>query len=611
MSKRMRRLRRTALLSLTTLIAGLGYWLLGIYQQMHPGACSTHDPFMHFVADCSSEALSHLLHPPTGPENVSASEAWGLAILVAVLTVVAFQVNRTRSQLERLRAAEDWRAIRLTSRRRQLDALRQNRITLSQKLAQALGFEQISPSLQTAENPSVTHELELELDGEIRSLEREIQQLEQSAPAPPEPSERRLTEWFQSPRCVFYLCLLPWIIFFGAMIQHGQKDAAIFAMALAAIYVAAEHWSSLHEQKKLIGDERRELLQVRDDLQVKSDKLTRSLHNQSIVGLKQENVLSTIQTELAQKVGSIQNALGTAVGIRTIYNTFKDLTGGSGERGIYAIYRIFDIDERWWKSPSWKVYCGHKDVAGAIPVRPDPNGIEVNTLYSALKDGLRRDIVIVAAMTFRDPTTLGSQQETSRQFGALIGIIWHYLVLWHVRQRLRDSELPCDHQMLVIDDTITPIWFHVIGHKVFQILGEPGDELRVRDMTFDLESMAAPLVSWAKTEILALASRGSSAEEFICSQLSNAMPSLPSELFLNLEAEVFFKNLGGDAWLNEQKDKLPGGLTRDMARERCCKLIRDFLQVISAYQGDAFTPVNLDSESGFVVNLRHIATELE
>lgn len=388
------------------------------------------------------------------------------------------------------------------------------------------------------------------------------------------PGERgyvqRLRRAFVTKRGLVVFWFGPAIAFFLVMVADGQTDAAVFAMALAAIYVAGEHYSTLEGQKAAAE--------------------------------RQQTALETVSGQLKENVESIASALGKTHALQAMYKVYEQLkpderpseaarqsgvASKKRDRCIYAIYREFDIDGNWWES-SWAEYCEGQG--------EEHQGL---SLYRALIAGKRYSMVIVVPFSFRARARprLNEKEARVREFKDLIGLMWFCVVLWHVRRDLPDLD-PEANQSTVRPPGTTPavaapveinhrivmaetgLWVHVVDGEVHQILDQPGNELAVRNLSLNVGLRSVPLAEWAQREICDLAARGPSAQEYLCSRLCRAYPNLLLDVELN-EAECVgvLDAIHMKAWL-----ALYPEAKRTKRRDRCVELLRDFVQVLELQQ---------------------------
>jgi hypothetical protein len=433
------------------------------------------------------------------------------------------------------------------------------------------------------------------------------------------PGESRFVRWlrrvFISLFGILVFWFMPALCFFVAMIVDGEKDAAVFAMAIAAIYVAAEHYSTLEGQKAAAEAQQRDL--------------------QDVAGQLKENVTS------------IANALGKTNALAEMYKVYRQLPGEidavdkndardgldkggavpaaaestrsaiSADRCIYAIYREFDIEHAWWSAPNWASYCAQK-------------GDETLSLYRALVDGQRYAALIVVPFSFRARSEMGDKEGKIQRFQDIIGLMWTCVLLWHVgcalrkdegnedddqvegpkkgkvkeeneQIRTRKEDIVVNHRIIMAE---TSLWVHVVNGEVHQILDQPRNEVAVRNLSLNVGTRGVPLAEWARAEICRLATRGPTAHEYLCSCLCRANPSLLHDLNLDPGyCEAVLKKIAFEDWLDTCVAS-----ERAQRKDRCIELLRDFMQILEMRQ----TGGNRDSlQPNYTGNSRFMVKEVQ
>ncbi|MGF6533271.1 hypothetical protein P3T20_004071 [Paraburkholderia sp. GAS206C] len=402
----------------------------------------------------------------------------------------------------------------------------------------------------------------------------------------------RARNWFW----LFVGWFLPAGVLFGAMIQHGYKDAAAFSIALAAIYVAAEHYSSLERQRQLVNEQERALRRIKRGTGANLDAQQRASRRLRRVAAVQRGRLAKLNKALAEKVGGIENALGTQYGTQKIYEAYarkppigpeQPAAGGAPEnRDIHAVYRFFTIDSEWWTARSWDAY----------------RDLTQGTLHDALVKGERRNVLIVASLKWPSQTAFDDQTR-GRQFGQLLGLMWHWTVLWYVQQKLQAANTK-DLVNYSIRVARTQQWLHVVGNSVYQILGAQAEHLRVRNLTFDLKDSGAALAEWARKDIKDVAMRGPTAKEYICARLLEADKTLTVDGNRQVDGPTttgLLDSLGIEQWLDTTP---PPGVDETRARQRCSLLLRHFLAIASTGHAPS-------SDGNYAGTINSLAKEVE
>lgn len=505
---RLWRMLVTTVLGLATSVFCGCYWVVTFRGRMPTVDCRPPGP------TCVAQTWA-LMARNAEKVHTTSRESWMLALLVVAYTFVVFLVHVNR--------ADEKRARKVAHRRRAIEG----------GLGDAAVGRVLSPM---SGRPSS--------DGKLASTT-------------PESVSRLIRTIFISPLFLWFFCYLPAFLLFGGMVWEGYEDAVVLALAFAAIFVAAEHYSSLEQQHKLVETQR--------------------------------TVLHKIQNELSEGVASIANSLGHSTGIKVIYEAYRDphrpqTTGEiqarlkmdypldyevpiQSERGdpcVYSIYRFFDIDDEWWSSNNWGEYCGRRS----------------STLFNRLVDGHRIQLTYVAPFIHPLFEAEGAKRDRALFFKKFIGLVWHFAVLWQVRDCLeRNSCDHCEHCIRIAD---TSLWLHVIDRSVYQIMGnETGKNVKVRDLTIEMEAIASDLVRWARREIEALARRGAAAEEYICSCLIDAHKSIPTDGNATLDGyeEALLRRLGFEDWWEERFGP-QNIISHEHCIHKCSTLIRDAIAII-------------------------------
>jgi hypothetical protein len=117
---------------------------------------------------------------------------------------------------------------------------------------------------------------------------------------------------------------------FFVVTMHQAYQPAVFVMALAAILVAAEHYTGLKEQEHELEDTRE----------------------------NSESLVSRLRIE----VQSIESKTVTILNDRGLSQFKRDVYGAYGEATvIYAVVRMHGVDDEWWPSAipleeAWNAY---------------------------------------------------------------------------------------------------------------------------------------------------------------------------------------------------------------------------------------------------------------
>ncbi|WP_321960473.1 hypothetical protein [Paraburkholderia sp. J7] len=328
----------------------------------------------------------------------------------------------------------------------------------------------------------------------------------------------RLRRWAGNPHVRF---AVPTLIFFAAMIRRSHDDAAVFLMAVLAIYVAAEHFVALQQQHATARSILWEMSQQAEEIK----KHTSGLGALQTDLKRRATEVGDVIAELNRQVGSIRNSLGTPYSQRQLYKAYgvpvdprRAATPKGYGAGIYAVYRLLDIDGEWLDAPrkqKWPLYFDKN------PPR--------ETLYSALMRGRRDRVLIITDMPLRlvKPWSDASEPDRDRatDFLRFIGLVWHTVVLEQAARDLQaEHGVRANYDVRVGDSSN---WMHVVDGTVYQLLGKPPGQVYLRDLTLDItregERTGMNLVNWAVEDIMRSASRAASARDYICAVFSQVL----------------------------------------------------------------------------------------
>lgn len=290
--------------------------------------------------------------------------------------------------------------------------------------------------------------------------------------------------------CLVGVMLVPAAAF--ALAMKDKYNPAVFVMALAAIFVAAEHYSSIAEARADLTKTRNQLDKTQAALEVTRKELEEALRRNQ------------------ESIEVLLNADGLAKWRKDVYRAYA----GSYWR-IDAVIRIFDIDEAWWNSDgNWDRYEEHEQLS-------DP------TLFFALTQSDKRaprtdSVLFVAEMP--SPPFEGSQ---ILGFESFLGLTWWLLVVERVRRHRgranveprqvagRDRVLPFVHLRIASSQS----WMHAIDDSVYQVIERPQLPASVRLLTATTmdEPRQRRLSRWAHDDIRRTGRRGCDGEEYVCS----------------------------------------------------------------------------------------------
>jgi hypothetical protein len=347
--------------------------------------------------------------------------------------------------------------------------------------------------------------------------------------------------WYDSKRVkhvVVTLAVLPALFLVLAM--AGEYEPAVFVMALAAIYVAAEHYSSLEKTK--------------------------------------EDIKSQVE-QLELHVGQILNADGMNAWREQLYEAYR-----VAKRRIDAVVRYFDIDREWWEcyqAPDpWEEYkqranadarkslllgvltdptCRAKIQYVVDLPMPQPDdavdpaiapGAAATQSRSAPPAHLKPVFPIIpgtlpvpaspaaqaaaAATPASPPSTAGSSPchdvnpaPAAKYFRDLMGLAWQLAIMHEVGKHRGDPKVrhPAKFCYARIKISGAPSWMHVVDERTFQVIDRQDASIAtVRELNRDIygETSRVRLSDWARRNVRAFADRGTLADEHLLSTLRRA-----------------------------------------------------------------------------------------
>ena len=362
--------------------------------------------------------------------------------------------------------------------------------------------------------------------------------------------ERRAMRWLAMPPWRLQLVMgLPALMFALAMSSH--YNPAVFAMALAAIFVAAEHFSSIREAKDDLDETQSDLAETRNRL---------------------ESALARNQ----KSIDILLDADGLANWRRHVYQAYQ-----RADDRIDAVIRIFDIDELWWQlGGRWNDYQDKE-----LDLDEGP------TLYRALTSkeskahaSPRTDkVLFVGDMAL--PSSAGVGRERAARFANLLGLTWWLIVVnAAVRQRKKTSgaATPADDRFVVVRIASSASWMHAIDDKIYQVIERPEPHppsARLLSGAVADEPRRQRLAQWAHDDVRRTGRRGCDGEEYVCAVLREAaLRPGPVQLEENNQwnddriGEVL-RLLGLREWIAHEAAAL-----RPRDEKLCVEIFRTFIQ---------------------------------
>ncbi|WP_154678154.1 tetratricopeptide repeat protein [Paraburkholderia nodosa] len=367
-----------------------------------------------------------------------------------------------------------------------------------------------------------------------------------------------------------FLFAIPTLTFFAAMIRRRHEDAAVFLMAVLAIYVAAEHFVALKEQHRTARDI---LTKMREQAGKLEEHTSRLGNLQTELEARAREVGSVIGV-LNKHVESIRNSLGKDYSQANLYRAYRNRLHVEDD-GIYAVYRLLDIDEAWRKAPLTDKWTEYFDLAKS----PD-------SLYAALMEGRRAKVLIVTDMPLRLVALWDEHSKPVKSRAAaflrFFGLLWHTVVLQQAARDLYDQHHVQVRYDVKVGDSSN--WMHVVDSTVYQLFGEPPKHVYLRDLTLDItgndERTKRNLVNWAVEDIRRTASRAATAKDYIGTVFSDALMArgmYQTDVSLShVVLDQILFDIGFGDWLGFPEG-VQNGLTPEDAKTLFRDMIRRFL----------------------------------
>jgi len=297
--------------------------------------------------------------------------------------------------------------------------------------------------------------------------------------------------------------LLPALVFAVAM--HAAYEPAVFVMALAAIFVAAEHYSGL---------------------------------------TKAEHEIKASTDDLKRTMGIVLDADGLNEWRTEVYDLYGEAKGR-----IDAVIRIFDIDPEWWKCAGpgdpWDQYrerCKLSSGAG--------------TLLSVLIKSEAR-VRFVSDQPLEKLVRLRGAAPSERKefFRALLGLSWNLVVFDMAYQARVRKHVDRKVSRLRIKISRAPAWMHVVDETVYQVIERGSENATVRQLTHSMTDARErqALSGWAKSNVRRFAQRGGRAEEYVFAALRFAAIRAQSSEGQHLPLKQLLDELGMEDYLKEPK----------------------------------------------------------
>jgi hypothetical protein len=357
-----------------------------------------------------------------------------------------------------------------------------------------------------------------------------------------------------------FLLLLSAPALLFAVAMREQYNPAVFVMALAAIFVAAEHYSSIAEAK--------------DDIARANGELTSTV-----------SLLTATKQELTENRKSIDMLLNDDGLPKWKGHVYKDYLAATDR--IDAVIRIFDIDDTWWQlDGDWDQYKASND---------DDNPTLFHALTSPGAGKVRTDCVqFVAELPVPDIAGAPVESAQAEAFESLFGLTWWLVVLEHVRRARAlampptSASTPGPRPFIAIRMASSPSWMHAIDDKVYQVIERPEPyPATVRSLSgaFRTPSQNQRLRQWAHDDVRHTARRGCDGEEYLCAVLrlvglASAGVAESNPLTADYLTPIL-KKLGMVAWL----DKKHARSDRERRERLCVQVFLSFAHQRVALNG--------------------------
>lgn len=337
--------------------------------------------------------------------------------------------------------------------------------------------------------------------------------------------------------------------------MHQAYQPAVFVMALAAILVAAEHYTGLKEQEHELEDTRENLASLVSRLRVE----VQSIEN---------------------KTETILNDRGLSQFKRDVYAAYGDATV------IYAVVRMHGVDDEWWHSAiplggAWSAYERYG--------REHPQSTLLDVLTRLPGSQLRADFVTDFPMPHSGEWNRRMSDLSAPLFGDILGLAWELEVLARAESR--------SNGRVSLNSWVSrPLcWIHATDSKIVQVIQrEPrytSSVLTLADMKGGKDAvsrinvgLAADMIEWAQEDIRQYAARGGAADEYLVNVLSYAAHEClasQAERILGEELEKILEFLGMSKWisLRESKRGRPQTSTEE-TRNIILQIFHEFINTI-------------------------------
>jgi hypothetical protein len=359
------------------------------------------------------------------------------------------------------------------------------------------------------------------------------------------------------------LALVPAVYFSLAM--YRVYEPAVFVMALAAIYVAAEHYGGL--------------IQTEHELQERTAELKRTL-------------------------GTVLDADGLYVWRREVYALYRRATWR-----IDGVVRSLDIDLEWWKCAGkpkpWDDYIEQSEA--------DSGSYTLLSVMGASRAKVKFAVDLPLPIHSVRPEC--PKSEKNKFFRDLLGLAWS-LVVFDLAFKQRQKQAKPNERIARLRMKLThaPSWMHVVDYTVYQMIERAAlANSTVRELTHSLEDPEERrlLSRWARENVRTFARRGGLAEEYVFSVLRYAAYQMPGvDEGARLDLRGVLNILGMQEYLDEPKEEFviaPEG--RRPVKKNMLMLDRPDVADLCVAVFEKLIEIELDAPAGSV-RVRDLIREL-
>ncbi|MEW6022452.1 MAG: hypothetical protein AB1807_09945 [Pseudomonadota bacterium] len=367
------------------------------------------------------------------------------------------------------------------------------------------------------------------------------------------------------------VAIVPALVFAVAM--HAAYEPAVFVMALAAIFVAAEHYGGLTETEH--------------ELKARTDALKGTM-------------------------GRVLDADGMSEWRTEIYDLYR-----RAHNRVDAVIRNFDIDTEWWKcadsTTPWQEYGERCKLSSGGDT----------LLYAMANSEAKVSYVTDQPLDLLVALPVASRAQRKDFFRDLLGVAWSLVVFelaYEVRMQRLEARAPPSLRLKI---SRAPCWMHVVDERVFQIIerGKEGNST-VRQLTYSITDAKdkRALSGWARSSVRRFSQRGGRAEEYVFAALRYAALYVPCSEDQPVPLLALLDKLGMQDYLDEPKQDflLAPYDDVDQRMNRSVLLSKPTAQDLCIAVFDKLLSLRLDRERAYIgawgsqkcIKLKHLLSEL-